>query len=72
MLLYEDRLSCRFHKGTVKRIDNLRPYIAATCRNRPIPAKNLSRAQLLRELVEFALEVYERRQDAWKRENSAP
>ena len=71
-MLYEDRLSCRFHRGTTKRIDALRPYIAATCRNRPIPARSLSRAQLLRELVEFALEVYERRQDAWERENGAP
>tara|TARA_R100001129_G_C5254719_1_gene229360 strand:+ start:267 stop:488 length:222 start_codon:yes stop_codon:yes gene_type:complete len=68
---YEDKLSCRLLGGTLKRIDDLRPYIAATYKNRPIPVRNVQRAFVVRMLIEFALEVFERRQAAWEHENNA-
>jgi hypothetical protein len=64
-----EAMSCRVHKGTLARLEALRPYIAATFKNRPVPGGSVPRSEVVRELIAFSLEVYERRQAAWEREN---
>jgi hypothetical protein len=61
-------IAARYDRGTSDRVDSLRDYVAAEVIGRRIDPDEVTRSEVLRALVEFGLEVFERRAQTWRAE----
>ena len=61
-------IAARYDRGTADRVDELRDYIASEVMTRNIDAVDVTRSEVLRALVNFGLEVFERRAQTWRAE----
>lgn len=65
-------IAARYDRGTGDRVDSLSDYIAGKVSQQPLKPAEVTRSEILRELVGFGLEVFERRASAWRAEQEAP
>ena len=61
-------IAARYDRGTSDRVDGLRDYVASEVIGRRIDPDDGTRSEVLRALVEFGLEVFERRAQTWRAE----
>ena len=61
-------IAARYDRGTSDRVDGLREYVASEVIGRRIDPDDVTRSEVLRALVEFGLEVFERRAQTWRAE----
>ena len=66
----KEYIAARYKRGTTKRLDSLKDYVGGNSRH-PVPASDVDRSEVIRELMEFALEVFERRAETWRAEKYA-
>jgi hypothetical protein len=61
-------IAARYDRGTSDRVDCLRDYVAAEMIGRRTEPDDVTRSEVLRALVDFGLEVFERRAQTWRAE----
>jgi len=61
-------IAARYDRGTGDRVDSLRDYASAEVLPRNISPEDVTRSEILRALVDFGLEVFERRAQTWRAE----
>jgi hypothetical protein len=61
-------IAARYDRGTGDRIDGLSDYVASEVMPRNIAADDVTRSEVLRAIVDFGLEVFERRAQTWRAE----
>jgi hypothetical protein len=64
-----ETMTCRVHKGHDCETRSTTPLHRRYFQKQPVPVGSVPRSEVVRELIAFSLEVYERRQAAWEREN---
>jgi hypothetical protein len=65
----KEYIPVRYDAGTTRRVDALRDYIGAECLSRAENPDGVDRSEVMRELLNFAVTVYERRAEAWRAEH---
>lgn len=64
----KEYIPVRYDEGTEDRVDALTDYIGAECLRKKKRPADVTRSEALRELVNFSLDVFERRAEVWRRE----
>lgn len=64
----KEYLAVRYDPGTADRVDELRDFVGTVHMNGRLTADDVSRSDVMRTLIRFALDIYERRADAWRAE----
>jgi hypothetical protein len=67
----KEYIPVRYDDGTVDRVDGLRDYVGVHCFRKARATGDVNRSEVLRELVDFALTIYERRAETWRAEVEA-
>ena len=67
----KEYIPVRYDDGTADRVDALQDYIGATCFRKARSRDDVNRSEVLRELVDFALAIFERRAETWRAEVDA-
>jgi hypothetical protein len=65
-------IAARYDRGTSERADKLRDYVASEVSPRNVGPDDVTRSEVLRALVDFGLEVFERRALTWRAEVAGP
>ena len=65
-------IAARYDRGTGDRVDSLSDYVANEVMRQKVKPEDVSRSEILRELVNFGLEVFERRATTWRLEQAPP
>lgn len=63
----KEYIAARYHAGTTDRVDALRDYAGAQASPAVVPDL-VDRSEVMRMLIDFALEVFERRAQTWRAE----
>ena len=63
--------ACRYDDGTGKRPTDLRDYIGAKHSKRTTAADDVDKSEVMREVMNFGLEIYERRAEVWRAERAS-
>lgn len=66
----KEYIPVRYDPGTLARVDALKDYVGAEQLRKTKNAADVDRSEVMRDLLNFALEVYERRADVWRAEES--
>lgn len=63
-------IAARYDRGTCERLDSLGAYVASEVLPGRVSAEDVTRSEVLRLLVDFGLDVFERRAQAWEAEHA--
>lgn len=64
----KEYIACRYDRGTKDKLLRLRDFIGAKHTKRPAAADDVDKSEVMREVMNFGLDVFERRAEAWRAE----
>jgi hypothetical protein len=64
----KEYIPVRYDSGTLARVDALADYVGSQCLRKPKNTDEVDRSEVMRELVNFAATIFERRAEAWRAE----
>lgn len=65
----KEYIPCRYHRGTERRLEGIRDYIASTIPGRPT-AEEIDKSTTMRIALDLGLDILERRAEAWRAERA--